>query len=153
MSSSESTTDDTARVLEAISDCKSSLTCKIEEVKIDVSLIRQDLQKLRERVTETETRISRVEDEMPPLQQATDHIQQQLHSILSKQDDMENRLRRCNLRFVGLPEGSDPPAFLENLLISTFWASRIFNIIRGRKSTPLSGKAPTARCTTQDTHS
>lgn len=36
---------------------------------------------------------------------------------------LENRLRRCNLSFVGLPEGaegSDPPTFLENLLISTF---------------------------------
>lgn len=36
---------------------------------------------------------------------------------------MENRLSRCNLRFVGLPErseGSDPPTFLENLLITTF---------------------------------
>lgn len=36
---------------------------------------------------------------------------------------MENRLRRCNLRFVGLSEraeGSDPPTFLENLLIKAF---------------------------------
>lgn len=36
---------------------------------------------------------------------------------------MENRLRRCNLRFVGLPEGlegPDPPSFLENLLVNTF---------------------------------
>lgn len=55
-------------MLEAISDCKSTLTGKIEEIKIDVSLIRQDLQKLRDQVTETENRISHVEDEMHPLQ-------------------------------------------------------------------------------------
>lgn len=65
--SSDLAAEDRAQVLEAISGCKSTLTCKI-----DVSLIRQDLQKLRDRVTETETRISRVEDEMPPLQVATE---------------------------------------------------------------------------------
>lgn len=42
---------------------------------------------------------------------------------MAKQDDMENRLRRCNLQFVGLPEGeegSDPPSFLEKLLVASF---------------------------------
>lgn len=122
-SSPESAADDTAQVLEAISDCKSTLTGKIGEVRIDVSLIKQDLQKLRERVTETENRISRVKDEVPPIQIATERMQHQLNTLLSKQDDMENRLRQCNLRSVGLPkgaEGSDPLSFLENLLISTF---------------------------------
>lgn len=110
-----SSTEDTARVLEAISDCKSTLMGKIEEVKIDVSLIRQDLQKLRDGVTETENRISHVEDDMHPLQVTTEQLQHQFHTVLVKQDDMKNRLRRCNLRFVGLPEGSegtDPLRFL-----------------------------------------
>lgn len=77
--------------------------CKIEKVKIDVSLIRQDLQKHRDQVTETEAHISHVEHELPPLQFATERIQHQLNAVLTKQDDMENRLRCCNLRFVGLP--------------------------------------------------
>lgn len=93
--------EDPARVLEAISDCKNTLTSKIE-VKIDVSLIRQDLQKLRDWVTETEARLSHVEDELPPLQVHTERLQHQLTMVLAKQDDMENCLRRCNLRFVGL---------------------------------------------------
>lgn len=59
-----------------------------------------------------ETRISHMEDDMPPLQVATERLQHQMHTVQQKQDDMDNRLRRCNLRFVGLPkgvEGSDPP--------------------------------------------
>lgn len=44
---------DTAVVLEAIAACQPSLTTKIEEVKMDISLIRQDMQKLRGRVTDT----------------------------------------------------------------------------------------------------
>lgn len=75
-----------------------------------------------DRVTEMETKIGHVEDEVPPLQVAGERLQHQLTMVLAKQDDMENCLRRCNLRFVGLPEGaegSDPPSFLENLLITT----------------------------------
>lgn len=43
---------------------------------------------------------------------------------------MENRLKRCNIRFVGLPEGAegtDPQAFLENLLITTFLTSFVMD--------------------------
>lgn len=92
-------------------------------MKIDISLIRQDVQKLRDRVSETERRVGNVEDDIHPLQISTEQLQHQLSTVLSKQDEMENRLRRCNLRFVGLPEkaeGTDPPTFLENLLIQTF---------------------------------
>lgn len=46
------------------------------------------------------------EDELHPLQVTTEQLQHQLHMVLAKQDDMENSLRRCNLRFVGIPEGS-----------------------------------------------
>lgn len=74
-------------------------------------------------MTEKERRIGHVEDEIPPLQVPTERLQYKLNAVLSKQGDMENRLCRCNLRFVGLPErakGSDRPTFLENLLIKTF---------------------------------
>lgn len=114
---------DTARILEAVSVCQTTLTSKIEEVKVDISLIRQDIHKLRERVSETERGIGQAEDELPPLQINVERLQYQLNTVLSKQDEMENRLRRCNLRFVGLPkkaEGSNPPTFLENLLINNF---------------------------------
>lgn len=40
-------------------------------------------------------------------------------------DNQENRLRRCNLRFVNLPVGLSPEAFLENLLISTYGRDQI----------------------------
>lgn len=98
----EPPTEDTARILEAVSLCQTTLTSKIEGVKIDISLICKDIHKLRERVSETERRIGHVDDEIPPLQVTTERLQYQLNAVLSKQDDTENRLRRCNLRFVGL---------------------------------------------------
>lgn len=90
---------------------------------MDISLIRQDFQKLRDRVRETETLISTVEDVLLPLQAGSDRMQRQINQLLAKQDDMENQLRRCNLRFIGLPqraEGKDPTTFLEQLLITTY---------------------------------
>lgn len=113
----------TNRVLDANALCQSTLTTKIEEVKIDVSLIQQDLSTLRDRVVETETRIGIAEDILHPLQHTTDEVRRQLQQLSAKQDDMENRLRRGNLRFIGLPktaEGNDSASFLDNFLISNF---------------------------------
>lgn len=145
----DSVAEGTARVLEAISDKnvkgKSTLMGKIEEVKIDVLLIHQDMQKLRDRVTETETRISRVEDEVSPLQVTTERLQHQLAMVLAKQDNMENCLRRCNLHFVGLPEGSegsDPPSFLENLLVTSFGRAEFSTTFVVERAHRLAAKHP-----------
>lgn len=95
----------------------------MDEVKTDISLLRQDLSKVRDRVTETEARISTVEDILHPLQHTTEDMQRQIQQLHSHQDDLENRSHRCNLRFIGLPErieGKDPAEYLENLLIITY---------------------------------
>lgn len=121
---------DTTRVLvaitacqEAITNCQTTLTARIEEVKVDIFLVWQDFQKLRDRVKDTEDRISTVEDSLHPLQISSDNMQLQVNQLLQKQDDMENRLRRSNLRSIGLPEGvegTDPSSFLEQLLCTTY---------------------------------
>lgn len=79
--------------------------------------------KLRERVTEAETRIGRAEDIIHPLQHSCEDLQRQIQQLAQKHDDLENRSRRSNLRFIGLPEGAegtDPATFLEKLLINTY---------------------------------
>lgn len=119
----ERTAGDTDKLLEAITFCRTSLASQIEEVKVDISLVRQDLHKLQDRVKETETRISNVDDAIPLLQTGVEQMKQQILQLFSKQDDMENRSRRCNLRLIGPPEGAegkDPTTFLEQLLINTY---------------------------------
>lgn len=49
---------DTERLLEAITLCRTSLTAQMEEVKMDISLISQDFQKLKDWVKGAETRLS-----------------------------------------------------------------------------------------------
>lgn len=46
---------DTAKVLDVITTIQGTLTAKIDKVKIDISLLRQDLSKLKDRVTEMKT--------------------------------------------------------------------------------------------------
>lgn len=77
------------------------------------------MSKLKDRVTETEARISRTEDIVHP----SENMQQQLQQFSAKQDDMEKRLRSCNLRLFGLPEKAeeaDSAEFLENPLTTTY---------------------------------
>lgn len=57
----------TTRLLEAIQVSATSLTGKIEEVKIDEGLLRHDLQTLRGRGREVEDRVSTLEDATTPI--------------------------------------------------------------------------------------
>lgn len=47
--------------MEAISELQATLTTKIEEVRVDISLVRQDLHKVKEGVKTSKTRIGEVE--------------------------------------------------------------------------------------------
>lgn len=88
-----------------------------------VSLLRQDLQKVRERATSVEGRISDLEDQLPTLTRYTRMAVHQVIQANTKMDDIENRLRRNNVHIVRLPEkieGRDPTAFMEQWLQDLF---------------------------------
>lgn len=74
---------------------------------MDISLVRQDLHKLKERVKTSDTILGEVEDAIPPLHNTSKRIKHQINQLLAKKDDMKNRLHRCNLHFIGLPEGME----------------------------------------------
>lgn len=64
-----------------------------------------------------------MEDDLNPIKQELKIMREQMDIHASKMDDMENRLRRNNVRVLGLPErskGSNPIAFLEK------WIREIF---------------------------
>lgn len=113
-------------IFHAINSCRASvegLSCQIKEIKDELLLIKQELQKAVDRITGLEGRVSQVEDDVFPLQQDVKSMKEQLGRINEKMDEMENRLRRDNIRIVGLPErceGQNPIAFLEG------WFTEIF---------------------------
>lgn len=109
-------------LLAAIQQSTASLTGKIDEVRIDVNLLRQDMQTLRERVKETEDRISHLEDAAAPIPERLSTLEKAASQWSMRADDLENRLRRNNVRILGLPEraeGADPCAFIESWLKTT----------------------------------
>lgn len=76
------TSVDTACILDAVSLCQLTLNSRIEEVKVDISIIHQDMHKLRDRVTQTKRRVGQMEYDIPPLQISTERIQHQLNMVL-----------------------------------------------------------------------
>lgn len=110
-------------VLKTIKVNHSDLMGKVAELKLDITIMRQDMHKIRDRVSETERRISDLEDTVNPLLPAVKTHGTKIKSLEDKADDLENRLRRNNLRLVGLPErveGSDPVSFLECWFMQEF---------------------------------
>lgn len=116
-----------AEVLAAIANCQASitsLTSKVDAVQLDVGLFRQDMDKVRSRLSSAEQRLVHAEDTV------TDHTTTTTTTLLRSQqtkicdleykvEDAENRNRRNNLCIVGLAvgvEGPHPPEFVEQLL-------------------------------------
>lgn len=92
-------------VMAAIATCQSTLTTKIEAVQLDMGLIRQDIDKIRSRVAETEQRLSTSEDTIAEHGASLRTLQTKVKALEYRAEDAENRKRRNNLRIVGLPEG------------------------------------------------
>lgn len=109
-----------AQLLEAIQLSTTSLIGKILEVRVDVGLLRHDLQNLRDRVKETETQL---EDDTAPIPDRLTSLEKAANMWSQQADDLENHLKRNNHRILGLPErseGNEPCVFAETGLKNTF---------------------------------
>ena len=85
--------------------------------------IKEDMKSITGRVIEAENRISELEDRSLQMEEAAIELIQIQEKLEAKILDLEGRSRRENLRFHGIPEGSENssasvPAFLEELLKS-----------------------------------
>lgn len=112
-----------AQLMEAIHTSNAALTGKMDEIKNDIGLIRHDMQSMRDRMAEVENRISILEDAVNPMPKQILSVEKQIATWQQKTDDFENRMRRNNLRIVGLPEkaeGFNPGDFIEKWLKNVF---------------------------------
>lgn len=86
-------------------------------------MVRQDFQKIRERTMAAESRISDMEDKLPAVIRESQATTRLAEATDLRAEDFENRMRRNNVRIVGLPEkteGRDPTQFVEQWLMDTF---------------------------------
>ena len=115
--------DKLAEILAAIQTSRQALEGQIGGVQAEVSLIRQDLRNVVDRVTETEGRVSELEDTVKDLKSNLQRVTAVAGRLEFRAEDAENRARRNNLRFVGFSEGIEggrPEEFIEEWIRS--WA-------------------------------
>lgn len=104
--------------------------------------VKGDVRAVCIRTTALEERFSQMEDEVFPLKQEVALMKIQLRDCLQQMDNMENRLRRENLRVLGLPEGcegNNPIKFMEEWLKEKFGRdsfSNTFAIERAHRIAP-----------------
>lgn len=129
-------------VLSAVNACRGSLSdlCdQLRGLKEELCSMSQELQNTIERTSNLEERLSQLEDTLQPMRQEFRFMQTQMDTYKSKMDEMENRLRRQNVRLLGLPEGSEgacPEMFLEKWIREVFGAetfSHFFAIERAHR--------------------
>ena len=99
----------TDAILNAKKGSSDAVQWKIEEVKVDVSLLRHALCKVDDRVTEAETRISTAEDEITTLKSQVTQLLRSTVILKNRAEDSKTRSCMNNLRLVGVPEGVDTP--------------------------------------------
>ena len=105
-----------AQILEAIEKLSAKMQTKIGEVTQEVNLLRNDLKKVSERTISTEQDVTRLKEEVASLKTTISDLVDRTTRQETRAEDAEGRARRCNLRFVGFPEGTEgtrPEIFLE----------------------------------------
>lgn len=106
-------------LLKVITECKTTLTAKIDLLQMDFGLLRRDMDKVQDRLGEAERRVGESEDSIRDHHATLHTLQVRMKVLESRAEDSENRSRRNNLRVVGFPEGAegqDTVAFTEHLL-------------------------------------
>ncbi|KAE8299867.1 hypothetical protein D5F01_LYC02285 [Larimichthys crocea] len=98
-------------IVQALDRITDNLT-KVIDTKISTVLeaIKEQtsqIQAVVARVGEAEKRIADVEAAATSSEARLAHLEKQVHDMREHIDDLDNRGRRCNIRIVGLPEGSE----------------------------------------------
>lgn len=82
---------------------------------MEIIFLWKDTQKLGERMSALEGRVSSIEDEMAPMQRDLTYNTHLTAQRVSRLEDLENRMRQNNVRAIRLPEkveGKNPFDFI-----------------------------------------
>lgn len=98
---------DTA-TLQKILEGQEVIKAKLDSIKTNQAAQKAALEQLSDRIFSLETRVTSLANLEPAVAECKVACEEQKHSVqtlLAKVDDLENRSRRCNLIFYGVPEG------------------------------------------------
>lgn len=108
-------------IMAAIKACSETLTAKIDALAVDINIMRHEFNKVKQKISEMEVQVSKVEDKVKTDDREWHILRKQMNVLQDRAIDTESRLRRNNIRIIGLPErveGDNPTEFSEKLLIN-----------------------------------
>lgn len=107
--------------MEAIAEIKTSLEHKMDSISIEMNLIRADLTKTNEKIKHLDIQTSSLTDVVTQLQREVTDLKTSHMITERKLDDYDGRLRRNNLRILGVPENAEgltPDLFKQKLILN-----------------------------------
>ncbi|KAJ1191730.1 hypothetical protein NDU88_001046 [Pleurodeles waltl] len=95
------------KILGAIEDTKSTLQRDINQVAVEVGLLRAVHHRLVDRVKEIENTLAEIAPQQKDLKAEVTYLADRVARLEQRAEDAEGRSRRNNVRVVGLPEGAE----------------------------------------------
>lgn len=117
-----------------------ALASEIKGVKLELTFVRQDMQKLRDCTAAIEGRVCTLEDDWAPIQRDVHYNTVTVAKQAARIDDMKNRMQK-NIWSIGILEktdGKNPVHFIEQWLLRTYGKdvfSSMFCVERSAQST------------------
>lgn len=124
----------------ALAEDFESLRQEMKAVKTEIAnnttVIRTDIVHVKAKVTAVEEGLSTWSDEVVSVQTTVTDLKKQVEDLKEKCEDMEGRMRRGNIRIVGVAEqpGSSSPAAVSKLLKEVFQMDKDIRIERSHRS-------------------
>lgn len=81
------------------------------DLKKDITVIRQENQKICERTTDLENRVSTMEDALPFIKRGLQQTKVQIKDQAQRLDNLKNRQRHNNFCILGFPEHEEGQSF------------------------------------------
>lgn len=120
-----------SQIMATIKSCHASLSTQIETIRVDIAQLKDDVHKIRNWVTTAKHRIPAIEHALTLLMVMVQEVAADHKSQESQLEDIEDRLRWNNLRFLGFTEGTErkqPEEFLISWLKQIFGAESFSNL-------------------------
>ncbi|KAJ1190581.1 hypothetical protein NDU88_007319 [Pleurodeles waltl] len=115
--------------MDATRDLKSLLEPKLDAVTLNVNLLPADFRKMSYKLKTEEKHLHLLQSTTKTFEDQVQSTTKQQAQMAAQLEDQEGRVRRNNIRVVGVPVGAGGPAvdlFLEDLITNHLWPKRLF---------------------------
>ena len=106
-------------IMAAIQGIQVTLEGKMDAISTEVTLLRADFGKMKERIKDNQGAVSTLQSENKELKSQMRELMKTTDKIVDKLDEYEGRMRRNNVRITGVPEKMEGPTvdlFVEDLV-------------------------------------